>query len=92
MGILGVRQWLSMLRSSGPCEPVQTVGFRCVDNPIATLNRWNMWNAKADSCAGVTAYCSVLAVGYDISCGSSDSLSFGNLRTRSDALYASGEG
>jgi hypothetical protein len=25
--------------------------------------------AAADSCAGVTAYCSVSFVGYDISCG-----------------------
>ena len=31
-----------------------------------------MWKADPDSCAGVTAYCSVLDVGYDISCGSSD--------------------
>src|SRR6201985_3031142 len=36
-----------------------------------------MWTADPDSCAGVTAYCSVLDVGYDISCGSSDPLSFG---------------
>jgi GcrA cell cycle regulator len=29
-----------------------------------------MWTRDADSCTGVTAYCSVQDVGYDISCGS----------------------
>src|SRR6476646_9176547 len=46
----------------------------------------------ADSCAGVTPYCSLWAVGYDISCGSSDPLSPTVRRTRSGALAAPGEG
>src|SRR3954471_17165094 len=33
-----------------------------------------VWTSDADSCARVTAYCSLRAVGYDISCGGSDPL------------------
>src|SRR5579862_2201376 len=51
----------------------------------------NMWNASADSCAGVTAYCSVFPVGYDISCGSFDPLSLVVGRTRPGAHIAPGE-
>ena len=51
-----------------------------------------MWNEDPDSCAGVTAYCSVYLVGYDISCDSKQIhlvLWFGvNVR----ALVALGEG
>jgi hypothetical protein len=61
-------------------------------NNIATLTAWNMWTGESDSCAGVTPYCSVLFVGYDISCGSFDPLSSGVLRKRSGALFAPGEG
>src|SRR5882762_6855344 len=35
----------------------------------------NMWTVRQDSCAGVTPYCSVLPVEYDISCGRLDPLS-----------------
>ena len=43
-------------------------------------------------CAGVTPYCSVLAVGYDISCGSIHPPSLIVWRRRSSAVNATGEG
>ena|SRR5436309_5516050 len=77
----------------GLAPHVQSVTFRnsgkialqCIDD--GTCGR-----TAADSCAGVTPYCSVWAVGYDISCGSFDPWSSGVSRTRSGALIALGEG
>src|ERR1700730_1732481 len=52
---------------------VQSVRLRCGGNvELQCLNDGTCGRASADSCAGVTPYCSVWAVGYDISCGSSD--------------------
>src|SRR5580698_804527 len=51
------------------------VEFRCSGNTEKQyINDGTCGRRPSDSCAGVTAYCSVSAVGYDISCGGSDPL------------------
>src|SRR5260221_7165803 len=63
---------------------VKPVRFRCGGKQV-TIPGWrNMWTVGPDSCAGVTAYCSVLPVGYDISCDSSD------LKSSDGLAYTSG--
>jgi hypothetical protein len=51
-----------------------------------------MWNEDPDSCAGVTAYCSVYPVGYDISCDSKQILLVLWFGVNVRALVALGEG
>src|SRR5690349_17206904 len=70
--IVCVRRWESTTRpliatridpwDCGPGTPLKT----CHTEPR------NVWTVVADSCARVTAYCSVFNVEYDISCGSPD--------------------
>ncbi len=56
--------------------------------PLQWLSDGTCGRTHTDSCAGVTPYCSLWPVGYDISCGSSDLLSPAVRRTRSGALAA----
>jgi len=57
------------------CDKRQSVHFRCGGkHALQCLDVGTCGRLAADSCARVTPYCSVWAVGYDISCGSSDPL------------------
>ena len=70
----------------------ETHGIAVLHKRLPALRaRWNMWKACADSCAGVTPYCSFLSVGYDISCGGFDPKSSLVRRRRPGALSAAGE-
>src|SRR5439155_24795828 len=57
------------------CKIKQSVAFRCRGKlQLQCITVRTCGRADADSCARVTPYCSVWAVGYDISCGGSDPL------------------
>ena len=81
-----------MLRRGAFDAKIQSVGFRESEKNAGITCILELWTVGSDSCARVTPYCSVLAVGYDISCGSFDPLVLVVLRKRPDALFASGEG
>src|SRR5205823_1913456 len=67
--------------------------FRCRGKiQLQCLDDGTCGRAHADSSAGVTPYCSLCPVGYDISCGSSDPLGPTVRRTRSGEIAAPGEG
>src|SRR5204863_3631728 len=52
------------------CKIKQSVTFRCRGKlQLQCIDVGTCGRTDADSCARVTPYCSVWAVGYDISCG-----------------------
>src|ERR1700681_1608107 len=90
--------WQPFYARGDNCQPVTPqpalpLTFRCRGKiQLQCLADGTCGRTHADSCAGVTPYCSLWAVGYDISCGSSDPLGPSVRRTRSGALAAPGEG
>jgi hypothetical protein len=60
--------------------------------PLRCLNDGTCGRNHADSCAGVTPYCSLWAVGYDISCGGLILICPTVRRKRPGVLSAPGEG
>src|SRR5258706_13120053 len=74
-------------------NPQVSVHFRCGGKrALQCLDVGTCGRIAGDSCARVTPYCSVWAVGYDISCGGSDPKSPSVQRSRSGTAFAPGEG
>src|ERR1700694_5511686 len=88
--ILGGRRLLSTgVESRHPAPRKFAVPWQI---QLQCLNDGTCGRAHTDSCAGVTPYCSLWVVGYDILCGGFDPLSRSVRRKRPGALSAPGEG